>query len=172
MGIRPLLSSVLQLSKAELKGAPANVVAVLNRLHDESKVLIIFDGVCNLCEGAIHFVHNRDYKGQFLYGWAQDSMTHAVMLQFDLKPADLLDSVCLIEPVEDGWEVYRGSTAALRVAYRFSGAWACLATVGLCIPTIVRDVVYKGVAKYRYKMFGEKTTCGRPAPALKAAMIH
>jgi predicted DCC family thiol-disulfide oxidoreductase YuxK len=109
-----------------------------------------------------------------LYGFAQEEKTHAVMALFGLKPADLLNSVVLVESTKthDELVAYRGSTAALRTMMRFGFPWNILARVGLWVPVIVRDSVYRLVARNRYYIFGQKDHCGKPAPALKAAMIH
>merc|ERR1719247_1858735 len=168
------LDHAFRFSAKELKDVGSAASTVLKRLLNENKVLIVFDGVCNLCEGAVHFVHARDGKGDILYGFAQEEKTHAVMAVFGLKPADLLNSVVLVESTatHDELVAYRGSTAALRTMMRFSFPWNFLARVGLWVPVILRDSVYRLVARNRYYIFGEKDHCGKPASSLKAAMIH
>merc|ERR1719324_615447 len=169
------LDVAFRFSAKELKDVGSVASSVLKRLLNENKVLIVFDGVCNLCEGAVHFVHARDGKGDILYGFAQEEKTHAVMALFGLKPADLLNSVVLVESTKthDELVAYRGSTAALRTMKRFRGCffpWKFFATIGLWVPVIIRDSVYRLVARNRYYLFGQKDHCGRPAKALKAAM--
>jgi predicted DCC family thiol-disulfide oxidoreductase YuxK len=109
-----------------------------------------------------------------LYGFAQEEKTHAVVALFGLKPPDLLNSVVFIESTSthDELVAYRGSTAALKAMMRFSFPWNLIAKVGFLVPVILRDSVYHLVARNRYRIFGQKDHCGKPAPSLKAAMIH
>jgi predicted DCC family thiol-disulfide oxidoreductase YuxK len=168
------LNHVFRLPATELKGVGSAASTILKRLMNENKVLIIFDGVCNLCEGAVHFAHARDVKGDILYGFAQEEKTHAVVALFGLKPADLLQSVVLVESTatHDELVAYRGSTAALRTMMRFPFPWSLLARIGLWVPVIIRDCAYRLIARNRYYLFGQKEYCGRPSPTLKAAMVH
>lgn len=131
----------------------------------QTKSVILFDGVCNLCNSSIDFVLRRDHKDRFLVGALQDEKGKALLSKFDANP-DYLDSIVLIE--DD--KIYFRSTAALRIARKLPGLWPLL--YGLIIlPQFLRDGIYDWIGKNRYRWFGEKSTCRLPTPEEKAKFL-
>lgn len=129
------------------------------------KSVILFDGVCNLCNTSINFVLRRDKKNLFLVGALQSVEGKELLSRFDANP-EYLDSLVLIE----GDQIYYRSTAALRVAKKLPGFWPLL--YGLIIfPPVIRDGVYDWIGKNRYRWFGEKNTCRLPTPEEKAKFL-
>jgi len=130
-----------------------------------TKSVILFDGICNLCNSSIDFVLQRDRKNQFLVGALQSVEGKELLSRFDANP-DYLDSLVLIE----GEQIYFRSTAALRVAKKLPGLWPLL--YGLIIfPPVIRDGVYDWIGKNRYRWFGKKNTCRLPTPEEKAKFL-
>jgi len=129
--------------------------------------VVLFDGVCNLCDASVRFVVARDPAGVFRFA-ALDSSAAQALLEGAERPGSepLPDSVLL---VEEG-RVYDRSTAALRIARRLGWPWK-LAYAFVCIPRFVRDVVYDWVARRRYAWFGRKETCLVPTPELRARFL-
>jgi predicted DCC family thiol-disulfide oxidoreductase YuxK len=123
--------------------------------------VILFDGLCNLCNGAVQFVIKRDKKNSFHFASLQSDYAAEKMIQFDIKPAQL-ESIILLE---DG-KLYKRSTAALRVARKLNGLWPLLYGF-IIVPRFIRDAVYNYIAKNRYKWFGKQESCWVPTPALK-----
>ena len=127
--------------------------------------IVLFDGVCNLCNGAVQFVIRRDRKKQFLFAALQSKTGSALMQQYGFTAGDL-SSFILIE--QD--KAYNQSTGALRVAKKLSGLWPML--YGFIIfPKFIRDGVYGWIAHNRYKWFGKKDACMIPTPELKARFL-
>ena len=127
--------------------------------------IILFDGVCNLCNGAVNFVIKRDPGNVFKFAPLQEKQgalllkTHAIGIQ-------KLDSIVLIE----NGNVYTKSSAALRIAKKMSNLWP-LFFVLLIIPSFIRDGVYDFIAKNRYKWFGKKEQCMIPTLGLKEKFL-
>ena len=120
--------------------------------------IVLFDGVCNLCNASVNFLLDRDPEGQFRFAALQSEAGHRHLERCGLAPGDLESFVL----VEEG-RCYRRSEAALRVARRLPGAWRLL--YGLIIlPPSVRDALYDVVARHRYRWFGRRDTCRLPTP--------
>lgn len=131
----------------------------------EDHGLLLFDGVCNLCNGFVNFVIDHDPDGYFKLAALQSDAARPYLEAHDLDP-DALDSVVLIE---DG-TAYQRSTAALRAARHLAAPWP-LAYAFLVVPRPLRDVVYDYVARHRYDWFGKRDSCRMPTPELKARFL-
>jgi predicted DCC family thiol-disulfide oxidoreductase YuxK len=123
-----------------------------------SHALVLFDGVCNLCQGTVGFLLPRDRKGTLRFASLQSETGHRESLAHGLD-ASALDSVVLIE----GGRAYTKSSAALRIARHLRGAWP-LFTVLRIVPRFLRDPVYDWIARHRYRWFGKTESCLLPRP--------
>ena len=132
----------------------------------ENKKIILFDGVCNLCDGAVQFIIKHDKKDVFRYASLQSELGKKLVSERGLDPEEI-DSIMLIEP---GVAYYRKSTAALEISRDLSGGYSLLKNF-LFIPEVMRDVIYDFIANYRYKWFGRKEQCMIPSPELKAKFL-
>lgn len=128
--------------------------------------VIVFDGVCNLCNAAVDFVIRRDRGRRFLFASNQSEAGRALLESHGLDPADLRT----IYLVEDG-RVTDRSTAALRIARGLSGPWK-LASGFLVVPRPLRDPVYKLIAHNRYRLFGRRETCRLPTADERARFLE
>lgn len=131
----------------------------------ESKSIILFDGVCNLCNGFVNFVISRDSKNIFQFGSLQSEKAPELLKPFNFS-TNQLSTVLLIE---DG-KLYSQSTAALRILKKLNGAWPVLYAF-IIVPKPIRDLVYDFIAKNRYKWFGRKDECMIPTPELRAKFV-
>lgn len=122
--------------------------------------IILFDGVCNLCNGAVNFVIKRDPVNVFKFAPLQEKQG-ALLLKTHAIDIQKLESIVLIE----NEKVYIKSSAALRITKKLSGLWP-LFFVLLIIPSFIRDGIYDIIAKNRYKWFGKKEQCMIPTPGL------
>ena len=122
--------------------------------------IILFDGVCNLCNGAVNFVIKRDSGNVFKFAPLQEKQG-ALLLKTHAIDIQKLESIVLIE----NEKVYIKSSAALRITKKLSGLWP-LFFVLLIIPSFIRDGIYDIIAKNRYKWFGKKEQCMIPTPGL------
>ena len=130
---------------------------------------ILFDGVCNLCNGFVQFVIRHDAAGRFRFAALQSEAGQALLLAHGVAPATLAadpDSVLLLS----GGQLYSHSTAVLRIARGLGGVWQ-LAALGGVLPRAWRDGIYRFIARHRYRWFGRQESCPLPTPALKARFL-
>ncbi|SHG28231.1 thiol-disulfide oxidoreductase DCC family protein [Flagellimonas flava] len=133
---------------------------------EEGKKIILFDGVCNLCNGAIQFIIKRDKKDSFRYAALQSDTGLRLVSERGIDTTKV-DSFILIEP---GVAYFVKSDAALRIGQQFGGLWKAL-TIFTWIPRTFRNAIYDLVAKNRYKWFGRKDSCMIPTPELQAKFL-
>ncbi|WP_430408506.1 thiol-disulfide oxidoreductase DCC family protein [Kordia sp.] len=132
----------------------------------KDKKIVLFDGVCNLCNGFVNKIIARDKNDTFRFASLQSGIGIAIQKHLQLDTTKL-DSVILYEP---SVAYYHKSTAALKIMKEFGGAWS-LMQVFMILPKFLRDGVYNIIAKYRYKWFGQKDSCMIPTPELKAKFL-
>ena len=128
------------------------------------KPVILFDGVCNLCNSAVNFVIDRDPDGIFYFAALQSDYAREILEKYQIGLG--LNTIVLLE---DG-RVFDRSTAALRIARRLGGPWPLLYGC-MVIPPFVRDGVYRWIAKNRYRWFGQTQACRVPTPDLQARFL-
>lgn len=127
--------------------------------------VILFDGVCNLCNDSVQFILKRDKKKQFRFASLQSNAGQQLLHQFSL-PAANFNSFVLLEKDK----VYTKSTGALRMCKLLGGGWALLYAL-IIVPRFIRDAVYNMIARNRYKWFGKKEECWLPTPELKERFL-
>lgn len=127
--------------------------------------IVLFDGVCNLCDGFVQFVIKRDPKALFSFGTLQSASTRTLLHGNELRPEDLKTVIYL----KEGRTMFR-STAALNILKDMGGLWS-LCYGFMIIPKFIRDGVYDWIAKNRYKWFGQKNVCMIPTPELRSRFI-
>lgn len=127
--------------------------------------VILFDGVCNLCNGSVLFIIKRDPRSQFYFAALQSDFGNKQLKNFGL-PATELNSVLLIK----GGTLYQKSNAALEIAKHLNGLWPVIYIFKI-IPPFLRDGIYTWVARNRYRWFGKKDACMIPTPELKSRFL-
>jgi predicted DCC family thiol-disulfide oxidoreductase YuxK len=128
--------------------------------------LILFDGVCNLCNAWVRFVIRRDPAGVFRFA-AQQSPTGQAIIEDRLKGAAQLFSVILVEDNA----TYTESDAVLRVLVLLGPPWAWMSLLRL-IPRRVRDACYRFVVRHRYRWFGRTEVCQVPPVDMRSRFIE
>lgn len=129
--------------------------------------VVLFDGVCNLCQGSVQFLLTRDGPGRLRFASLQSEAARALLASRGVTlPEGDPDSILLVE----GERVYSHSDAALRIARHLPGVWR-VGAVGLVLPRFLRDAVYRWVARNRYRWFGRTESCWLPTPALRARFL-
>ena len=134
--------------------------------RQKGKKIILFDGVCNLCNGAVTFIIKRDDQDLFRYAALQSDVGEKLSQKHGID-TDKVDSIILI----DGDQHYIKSAAALQIARHLSGGYPFLYGF-MVLPTVLRDWVYDWIARNRYRWFGKKESCMVPTPELKAKFLH
>ena len=128
--------------------------------------IILFDGVCNLCNNSVQFVIKHDTENKFMFAALQSPPAQALLLQYNL-PQEGFNSFVLIKDEK----VYLKSTAALNVAKNLNGPVKLLYGF-IIVPAFIRNAVYNFIAKNRYKWFGKKESCMIPTPALQSRFLN
>ncbi|MDE3248601.1 MAG: thiol-disulfide oxidoreductase DCC family protein [Bacteroidota bacterium] len=127
--------------------------------------LILFDGVCNLCNRSVQFVIRHDPNARFHFASLQSATGQEVFTAFGLADQQL-DSFVLL----DNGKAYTQSTAALRVSAHLAGAWKLLYAF-LIVPPFIRNAVYRWIARNRYQWFGKRDACMIPSPELSQRFL-
>jgi predicted DCC family thiol-disulfide oxidoreductase YuxK len=128
--------------------------------------IILFDGVCNLCESTVRIIIQHDRKAVFRFASLQSGMARQLLAEYQYAD-DKLISVLL---VSDG-QIYSKSRAALRIAKRLDGAWPLLYYLFFWIPPFIADAVYNYIGNRRYRWFGKKESCWIPDDNLRQRFI-
>lgn len=131
-----------------------------------NKKIILFDGVCNLCNSAVRFVIQHDSKDVFRFVALQSELGREILKHIGINPKNI-DSIILYEP---GVAYYYKSSAAIQIAKHLGGFWH-FGTVFKIIPNGLRNQLYDYIAKNRYKWYGKKESCMIPTPELKAKFL-
>lgn len=134
-----------------------------NNVAEQS--IILFDGVCNLCNGFVNFLIPRDEENRFQFGSLQSDKVKELLKQYHYS-SDNISTVLLIE----NRQLYSQSTAVLRIARKMNGAWPLLYGF-MIIPRPIRDFLYNLIARNRYSLFGKKDSCMMPTPEWRAKFI-
>ncbi len=126
--------------------------------------IVLFDGVCNFCNGAVNFIIRNDPDGRFKFAPLQSEVGQRLRAKFEI--GDDVDSIILVE----NEDAFMHSSAALRIARGLGGIWS-VGYVFIVVPPFIRDWFYKLFAKYRYKLFGKKDVCMIPTPDVRRRFL-
>src|SRR5574341_658753 len=135
-------------------------------MNDEEinrRKIILFDGVCNLCNRSVIFILKREKDPVFQFASIQ-SEAGKELLEWCGLPSSFNQAVVYIE----NGEIYLGSTAALKIGQNLIFPWLLLASAGFIVPKFIRDWVYNQIAQHRYQWFGKKDVCMVPTENLRA----
>jgi len=127
--------------------------------------VVVFDGTCGFCEGAVRFIARRDPAGYFRFGASQTPAAARLLAGFGLS-RETARSLVLIE----GGRCYLRSTASLRIASRLTRPWRWLAVL-LAVPAPVRDTVYRAVSAVRHRLAGRSNACEVPPAEIRDRLI-
>ncbi|MCJ0743918.1 thiol-disulfide oxidoreductase DCC family protein [Pedobacter montanisoli] len=127
----------------------------------EKKLVVFFDGECNLCNRSVQFIIKRDRKDCFSFASLQGETAKGMLADLGLSNGTN-QSIILWE----NGRLYRQSDAALRIVKRLNGFWSLLYGF-IIIPAFIRNPIYNYIARNRYKWFGKADHCLIPAPELK-----
>lgn len=129
------------------------------------KPILLFDGVCNLCNGAVQTIINLDKTAHFRLASLQSETGQTLLKKFDL-PTEELGTVVLI----DKEKAYVRSDVPLEVFHQLGGGWQLLYVFKI-LPRFFRDAVYNWIARNRYRWFGKQVACMIPTPEVKQRFL-
>lgn len=149
----------------QLTGVDVSFVSFISNFTPMPSI-ILFDGICNLCNGFVQFVIKRDPRGIFQFASLQSPPAARLLTDHPELLGNKPDTVVLIE----NGAIYTHSDVALRVASKLGGVWSvCL--IGYVLPKPIRDWIYRLVARNRYRWFGKKEQCMVPTPAIRKRFL-
>jgi predicted DCC family thiol-disulfide oxidoreductase YuxK len=126
--------------------------------------LVLFDGVCNLCNGVVRFIIRRDPTGDFQFAPLTSAAARRALAS--VPPGEIPNSVVLV----DNGRIYTRSDAALRIARGLRFPWALAYTL-VIVPRSLRDWVYEAIARRRYRWFGRQDRCMIPGPSIRGRFL-
>ena len=129
------------------------------------KPIILFDGVCNFCNGAVLFVIRHDKSARFTFVSLQSTFGQEKLKQFGLS-SDELSTIVLLNK----GRIFTKSSAALEIARHLDGLWPLFPLLKI-VPSRVRDFAYDFIARNRYRWFGKREACMIPTPKLKSRFL-
>ena len=126
--------------------------------------VILFDGICNFCNGAVNFIIRHDSDKKFKFAPLQSEIGEQLQAKYGI--GEDVDSIILVE----NDKAYTHSTAGLRVAKGLGGIWS-LGYVFIIVPAFIRDWAYRLFAKNRYRLFGRQDACMLPTPDVRERFL-
>jgi predicted DCC family thiol-disulfide oxidoreductase YuxK len=135
-------------------------------MKGDGEKIVLYDGVCNLCDAAVRFVLERDSRETLRFAALQGNFARALLARHGIPAPAEPESILLFE----NGRVFSRSDAALRIARHLDFPWK-LAAVFLLFPRRLRDFVYAWVARNRYRWFGKNDACLLPSPKWKDRFI-
>ena len=132
----------------------------------KDKKIILFDGVCNLCDATVQYLIKRDNKDVFRFVALQSELGEAIINHLGVDRSKT-DSIILYEPEK---AYYYKAEAAIKIAGAIGGIYK-LMNVFSILPKGLNNIVYDYIAKNRYKWYGKKTECMIPTPEMKAKFL-
>ena len=137
----------------------------INNLPKDKKI-ILFDGVCNLCNSFVQYIIKHDKKDVFRFVALQSELGQKILNHIGISEKNI-DSIILYQ---SGVAYYYKSEAALEIAKQLGGLFS-FATVFKILPTKLRNIFYDYVAKNRYNWYGKQESCLIPTPELNSKFL-
>jgi predicted DCC family thiol-disulfide oxidoreductase YuxK len=126
--------------------------------------VVLFDGVCNFCNGAVNWIIAHDPQAKFKFAPLQSEFGERVRRKSGI--AEEVDSIILVE----NDQAYTRSSAALRILKTLGGIWS-VGYAGIIVPRAIRDWFYKYFAAHRYRWFGKQDACMVPTPEVRQRFV-
>jgi predicted DCC family thiol-disulfide oxidoreductase YuxK len=131
--------------------------------NTESKPIVLYDGVCGLCNRLVQFLLKHDHHDRLRFASLQSELAATLLKRYGADPHDLDTVYVVIDYVQPGERILARSDAILFLMSQLDGIWK-LAGIGRVLPQVLRDAVYKIVAHNRYRVFGKYESCMLPEP--------
>jgi len=137
---------------------------------NDSNPVILYDGVCGLCNRLVQFVLKQDKQDRFRFASLQSDLANKLLQRHDRDPHDLDTVYVVVDYTQPTERLLARSDAILFLLKELGGIWK-LATAGKALPRTIRDGVYKLVARNRYRVFGKYDSCMLPEPKHRAKFL-
>ena len=136
-----------------------------------SHPILLYDGVCGLCNRLNQFVLRRDPEGVFRFASLQSALAARILARHGANSADLNSLYAVVNPDQPDEALLARSDAGIFVLKQLGGSWRLLGFAMQCFPHFVRDRVYGIIARNRYRVFGRYETCMLPSPENRARFL-
>ena len=133
--------------------------------------IILYDGVCGLCNRLVQFLLKHDKDGRLRFASLQSDFAEKVLGRHGLNPKDLDTVHVVVNYDQPGERVLQRSDAVLRAGRELGGFWGASSSVARVVPRALRDLVYRFVATNRYRVFGKYDTCMLPDPSQRSRFL-
>ncbi|TQR38020.1 MULTISPECIES: thiol-disulfide oxidoreductase DCC family protein [Brevibacillus] len=133
---------------------------------DHPAYLLLFDGVCHLCHGAVQFILKRDPHGHIHFASLQSQRAQEILSHYNYQEKDMSSVVFIANG-----QLYTKSDAILHVGRKLQGGWPLLSNVARLIPRPVRNPIYDWVARNRYRWMGKAEQCLLPTPQIRSRFL-
>lgn len=134
--------------------------------------ILLYDGVCALCNWWVRFILARDGAGVFRFAPLQGERAREVLTRHGRNPADLASLIAVVDPGGPGERLLDRSSAVAFVLQRLSRAWRVVGAILKAIPAPLRDLGYNAIAASRYRTFGRYDACPLPAPEHRGRFLE
>lgn len=135
-------------------------------MHPGTGPVVLFDGVCNLCNGTVQFLIRQDHQKKLRFASLQGEFGQRILQDAGLQKTDHGSFLFL-----DNGNIYTHSTGALRVLSHLGGGWKILSGLRV-VPRFIRDGVYHFIARNRYRWFGKRESCMVPGEGVRERFLH
>jgi len=137
----------------------------------DANPIILYDGVCGLCNRMVQFLLKHDKDGRLRFASLQSDFAGKVLGRHGFDAKDL-DTIHVVENYDQpGEHVLQRSDAVLRAGRELGGFWGASSSMARVVPRLLRDVVYRFVATNRYRMFGKYDSCMLPDPNQRSRFL-
>jgi predicted DCC family thiol-disulfide oxidoreductase YuxK len=133
--------------------------------------IVLYDGVCALCNGIVRFTLARDRQGTFRYAPLQGALARETLSRHGRNPDDLNTFVVVVDPGLPTERLLQKSTGAAFVLSQLPGVWRPAGALVRAVPRALRDAAYDLVARNRYRTFGKYEACPVPPPEHRARFL-
>jgi predicted DCC family thiol-disulfide oxidoreductase YuxK len=133
--------------------------------------ILLYDGVCGLCNRLVQFVLRRDRRGVLRFAALQSKIAAQILTRHGADPQDLDTVYVVINHQEPTEKLLARSDAVLFVLNQLGGFWKLFALISHTLPRAPRDVCYRLVAPYRYRVFGRYDSCLLPSPETRSRFL-
>ena len=127
-----------------------------------NRPIVLYDGVCGLCNRAVRFVLKRDCQDRFRFASLQSEFAARILRRHGIQPGNLDTFYLVTDHAQPGEQLSERSEAAIAVLRELGGIWALAALPLRVLPTPIRDWGYNLVARHRYRVFGKYDVCPLP----------
>jgi predicted DCC family thiol-disulfide oxidoreductase YuxK len=133
--------------------------------------IVLYDGVCGLCNRLVQFLLKRDKRGRLRFASLQSDFAMRVLGRYGIDPQGLDTFYLIVNYEQPDERVLSRFDAVLQLGHELKGSWQALAVIARIVPRPLRNLVYRFIARNRYRVFGKYETCPLPDLSQRSRFI-